>query len=432
MKALIIGAALSGVACAKLLKKNGYEVYLTDISNIKEKTELENLGINVYELAHPDFLKDINYDLIVKNPGIKYTIPFVKYFVDKGYKILNEIEVASSFVHNYNYAAITGTNGKTTTTSLLGEFLKTKNIHNQAVGNIGKPLSDIVLKYGDENLDLALEIAAFQLLGCDLFHPRVSVCMNLSIDHLDYFKEEANYYKAKMLVYKNQCDDDWFLLNIDDENILKYAKDIKCQTVTFSLDKEADLMIKDHYVYLFGEILFDINDLKLPGKHNLQNAMVASAMALKMGVSISNIQKVIKEFKGVKHRLEFIRELNGVKYYNDSKGTNPDSTSVALKAFENNVILLAGGYDKKTGFKDIIPYLNHVKKMLVFGETKYQLKEIYEDAIIFDTMQEAIIYASKIARSGDIVLLSPMCASWDQFKNFEERGEIFEAIVKEL
>lgn len=432
MKALVIGGAISGCAVARLLNKKGYEVYLTDIAKIAEAESLRAEGIKVYDGGHPDFLQEIDYDLIVKNPGIKYTAPFVAYFVSKGYHLLNEIEVAARFVHNYHYASITGTNGKTTTTTLLGEFLKCKNPHNGVSGNIGIPLSEIVLDHEDENLDIAMEISAFQLLGIEEYHPTVSVCTNLSVDHVDYFGEAEKYYQAKMLVYANQKGDDWFLLNVDDPLINKYAKNIPCQTVTFSLSQPADLMVADGEVTLFGERLFAVKDWKLPGKHNLANAMVAAAMAYKMGVAIADIQRVISTFKGVAHRLAFVREIDGVRYYNDSKGTNPDSTIVALKSFDNNVILLAGGYDKHTGFASVAPYLDHVKSMLVFGETKYQLKELYPAAVVFETMAEALTYARKIAQSGDTVLLSPMCASWDQFKNFEERGDIFASIVEQF
>lgn len=432
MKALIIGAAVSGAACARLLNKKGYEVYLTDAKAIDDKESLVLEGIKVYDNGHPDLLKTIDYDLIVKNPGIKYDVPFVKYFVDKGYHLLNEIEVAFRYAKNYTYASITGTNGKTTTTTLLGEMLKTQNPLNGVAGNIGYPLSEIVMKYEKQPLKIAMEISAFQLVACESYHPLVSVCTNLSPDHIDYFKDVDKYYKAKMLVYKNQRDDDWFLLNLDDENIIKYAKGIKCRTVTYSLNKKADLMVDGNWVTIFGKPLFKISDLKIVGEHNLSNAMVAAVMAYKMGVAISDIQRVLKEFKGVKHRLEFIKEIDGVRYYNDSKGTNPDSTSVALKAFDDNVILLAGGYDKHTGFESIRPYLHHVKKMLVFGQTAMELKELYPQAIIFENMEEALRYAKTIALKGDVVLLSPMCASWDQFKNFEERGDLFAAIVKQF
>lgn len=432
MKALVIGAGISGLDCARLLKKEGYDVILTDMRPIEKKTELEAMGIEVYDNGHPDSLKAIKYDLIVKNPGIKYQTPFVSYFVNEGYLIYNEIDIASRFAKNYRYASITGTNGKTTTTTLLGELLKNNNPHNEAVGNIGQALSTVVLDKGDEKLDLAVEISAFQLLGCHNYHPVVSVVTNLSPDHIDYFENEDNYYKAKMLVYKHQTGDDWFLLNIDDELVLKYAKDIPCKTITYSLNKEADLCLKDNHIVLFDEVLFDKEDLRIPGNHNLYNAMVAAAMAYKLGVKSCDIKKTIQNFKGVEHRLQFVKEVDGVKYYNDSKGTNPDSTTVALKAFDQSVILLAGGYDKKTGFEAIKPLLNKVKEMYAFGETKYQLKEIYPSAVVCNDLLEATTRAHASAKKGDIVLLSPMCASWDQFKCFEERGELFASIVKKF
>lgn len=430
-KVLVIGAAKSGIAVSKLLASKAYEVYLTDAKEIKEKDELEKLGIKVYDNGHPDFLRDLDYEFIVKNPGIPYHVPFVNHFVLKNVRILNEIEVASSFV-NYSYGVITGTNGKTTTTTLLGEFLKTLNPLNEAVGNIGLPLSDIVIAHGDEKLKMAVEIAAFQLLGIEKFHPEVAVCLNLTPDHIDYFKSLDAYYKAKMLVYQNMSGDDWFLLNIDDEEILKYAQDIPCKVISYSMKKDADLCLKGDLVYLFDEVLFDAKTLKLVGVHNLQNAMVAACMAYKMGVSIQDIQRVIAEFKGVSHRIEFVREVNGVRFYNDSKGTNPDSTIVALKAFEKPVYLLAGGYDKKTGFDSIKPYLNNVKKMYVFGQTKEQLKALYPEAIVVNDLKEAFDNAVSDSQSGDVVLLSPMCASWDQFPNFEVRGDYFKQLVNKL
>ena len=429
MKALVIGAALSGIAISKLLINKGYDVYLTDMKEVKDKEDLKSLGIKVYDNGHPDSLKDIDYDLIIKNPGIKYDAPFVKYFCDKGYFMHNEADIALRYAPNYKYAAITGTNGKTTTTTLLGELLKYKKNKSFACGNIGLPVSQIVLENGDDDIDLAIEIAAFQLVAMEDFHPLVSVCMNLTPDHIDYFKELDRYYKAKMLVYKGQSADDWFLENIDDEKIVEYAKDIKCKVITFSIDKKADLMVKNDKVTLFDETLFELKDLRLPGKHNLYNAMVAAAMAYKMGVKTCDIQDGIRKFKGVKHRLEYVDTIDGISYYNDSKGTNPDATKVALESFDK-VILLAGGYDKKTGFKEIKPYLDHVKKMYVYGDTKYEIQKIYPEAIVCDNLKEATIKAKEEARSGDIILLSPMCASWDQFNNFEERGDYFVELVK--
>ncbi len=433
MKALVIGAALSGTKISILLAKKGYQVYLTDLNKIDDKSKLMTQGIQVYDEGHPDLLLDLKYDLIVKNPGIPYTVPFIKHFMNKGYMIYNEIEIASRFAPHFKYGAVTGTNGKTTTTSILVHLLNEDECRTSfAAGNIGLPLSALVLEHEEETCSIALEIAAFQLLGCEHFRPTVSVCTNLTPDHLDYFKDENAYYDAKMLVYKNQKEEDWFLRNIDDQEIVKRSKDVVCRVIEYSLKQEADLCIKNNQVVLFDEVLFEVEDLKLVGKHNLQNAIVAAAMAYKLGINTTQIKQGIKSFKAVAHRMEFVKTYQGISYYNDSKGTNVEATQVALNSFDKPVILLAGGYDKGTGFDDIMPYLNKVKQLIVYGDTKNQLQLLDNKCIVCDTMQEAFIQATTIAKKGDIVLLSPMCASWDQFKNFEERGDIFKQLVLDL
>lgn len=430
-KALIIGCAKSGYWASKLLNKKGYEVIITDAKEIKEKDELEKLGIKVYDNGHPDFLLDLDYEFVVKNPGIPYTNKLVKYFVDKKVKVYTEVETALNYPNNYKIAAITGTNGKTTITTLVYEILKNE-FKAYACGNIGTAVSEIVYNHEDEEAELSLEISAFQLLGSPSFHPECAVITNLTPDHLDYFDTLDDYYRAKTLVYKNMSEDDWFILNLDDEECVKYCKDIKCKVVTISLEKSADLCLRGDEVVLFDTVLFNKNDLKIIGKHNLFNAMVAACLAYKLGCSVDNIRNAIANFKGVEHRIEFVRELDGVKYYNDSKGTNTDSTVIALKAFDKPVILLAGGHDKHTGFKGIEDNKDKIKKLITFGETKDMLAKIKDDAIVCETMAEALNKAHEIADDGDVVLLSPACSSYDQFKNFEQRGKIFKELVNNL
>ena len=430
-KALIIGCAKSGYWASKLLNKKGYEVIITDAKKIKEKDELEKLGIKVYDNGHPDFLLDLDYEFVVKNPGIPYTNKLVKYFVDKKVKVYTEVETALNYPNNYKIAAITGTNGKTTITTLVYEILKNE-FKAYACGNIGTAVSEIVYNHEDEEAELSLEISAFQLLGSPSFHPECAVITNLTPDHLDYFDTLDDYYRAKTLVYKNMSEDDWFILNLDDEECVKYCKDIKCKVVTISLEKSADLCLRGDEVVLFDTVLFNKNDLKIIGKHNLFNAMVAACLAYKLGCSVDNIRNAIANFKGVEHRIEFVRELDGVKYYNDSKGTNTDSTVIALKAFDKPVILLAGGHDKHTGFKGIEDNKDKIKKLITFGETKDMLAKIKDDAIVCETMAEALNKAHEIADDGDVVLLSPACSSYDQFKNFEQRGKIFKELVNNL
>jgi UDP-N-acetylmuramoylalanine--D-glutamate ligase len=258
------------------------------------------------------------------------------------------------------------------------------------------------------------------------------VITNLSPDHLDVFSDLEEYYEAKTRIFKNMDSTDVFLLNLDDAQIVERSKNLKCRTLTFSYDQVCDCYVKEGIVWLYEKPLFEISDLQILGRHNTINAMVAGAMAHVMGIDRHTIRKVISLFKGVEHRIEFVRECHGVKYYNDSKGTNTDATIIALKSFDSPVILLAGGYDKHTGFDDLRPYLSKISTMIVFGATKHQLKMLYPDATVVDTLNEAVLLASQISRPGDTVLFSPACASYDQFDNYEQRGRIFKNLVNNL
>ncbi len=432
-KVLIIGGAISGCGAARLLNSQGYEVYLTDLGKIEQQRELEELGIKVFPNGHPDKLKELKYDLIVKNPGIKYDTPFVKYFCDAGYKMYNEIEIATKYGTKLKIGAVTGTNGKTTTTTILGQILKANDSKSITAGNIGHSLCDYVYQDGNVSKNVALEIAAFQLLGTESFKPKVSVIINLTPDHLDYFGTLERYYQAKTLVYKQQTKEDYFLRNVDDPEVMKYCQNIPATVIDFSLERnDVPLHIEDGKAYYNDEELFRLDQFSLPGKHNLQNALIASGMAYLMGCTPEQIAKVLHSFKGVEHRIEYVTEINGVKYYNDSKGTNVDATIVALKAFEQPIHLLAGGYDKHLSFEGLRPYLSKIKQMYVFGATKEQLKQLDPRAIVVDNMDQAIAEAVKMAKKGEIVLLSPACASWDQFPNYEVRGELFKKAIIQL
>lgn len=431
MKVLVIGCAKSGLWVSKLLNREGYEVTITDKKEIKEKEELEALGVKVYDNGHPEFLMNTEWDFVVKNPGIPYSNPFVHYFTEKNVPLYTEIEIAIRYAKNFSYGAITGTNGKTTTTTMLYEILKKKYLA-FASGNIGTALSDTVYHYGDKEAKISLEISALQLVGCPSFHPVASVIMNLTPDHLDFFDTLDDYYNAKCLVYRNQTEDDWFLKNLDDKEVMARCTNVPCRVVTFSLYQKADLMVDGEWVTLFGEKMFRKDDLKVVGMHNVQNAMVAAAMAYKMGVDQATIRETLQNFEAIEHRIEYVKTVKGVKYYNDSKGTNVDSTVMALRAFDQPVILLAGGHDKKTGFADLYNYTDKMKYLITFGETKEELSHLKKDSIIVENMKEALEKAYELAKEGDIVLLSPACSSYDQFKNFEERGRIFKDYVRQL
>ena len=431
-KVLVVGYARSGKYVSLLLQKQGYQVTVTDLAEIPDKVFLEAQGIFVYEKEHPVFLADQAWDFVVKNPGIPYHASFVARLVENGQRIITEIEVASWYAPNYEYAAITGTNGKTTTTAILGALLQSQYEQAYVAGNIGIPLSELVVEKGDIAAKVAVEISGFQLLAVENFHPVVTTIMNLTPDHLDYFSSLEEYYKTKTLVYHNQKAEDWFILNCDDAMVVEYCKDIPCTVIRFSLKEKFDLYFENDKIMLFDTCLFEKHDLKIVGKHNLVNAMIAAAMAYKMGVTPENIRKAIQGFTGVEHRIEYVRTVDGIDFYNDSKATNVDSTIVAIKAFEQPLILLAGGYDKKTGFDDLAPYLSKLKKLIVFGATKEQFQALREDSIVVENLEEAIQRAYKEAVVGDVILLSPACASYDQYHNFEERGKQYKEIVVKL
>lgn len=428
-KVLVIGAARSGIAASKLLVRHGYEVILTDMNEIENKEELLSLGITIYDKGHPEALKNEEYTFVVKNPGIKYTVPFVKYFVDHKVPIFTEVEIGYRFAKKFHYGAVTGTNGKTTITTMLYEMLK-YNDKAIVAGNIGYPLSELALRYETEEKDVALELSNFQLLGIDTFAPSVSVVCNLAPDHLDYMPNVESYYASKMKIYENCKEDDWFLRNVDDETVMQYAKNIPCTVIDFSLKRsDVDLYRKDGAVYLHNTMLFEEKTLPIVGEYNICNAMIASCMAYKLGVSIPDIQKAIANFKPVEHRLEYIGEKNGVRFYNDSKATNTHAVTAALKSFEKNIILLAGGHDKGISFDDLKQFDEKVKLCVAFGETREQFKEIFHHVITKETMEEALQEAIAHSETGDVILLSPACSSYDQFPNYEIRGKLFKEMV---
>lgn len=429
-RVLVIGAAKSGVAVAKLLQRHAYDVTITDMNAIPERKELQALDIHVFEKGHPEELKREDYAFVVKNPGIKYTVPFVRYFVEHKVKILTEVEIGYRYATKFKYGAVTGTNGKTTITTMLYEMLK----YNQkaiVAGNIGWPLSELALAYETQEKDVALELSNFQLLGIEHFAPSVSVVCNLAPDHLDYMPSVESYYESKMRIYENCAKDDWFLRNVDDETVMQYALDIPCTVIDFSLTRQdVDLYRKDGAVYLRELLLFEEKNFHVVGDYNLSNAMIASCMAYKLGVSVSDIQKAIAAFSPVEHRLEYIGEKNGVKFYNDSKATNTHAVMAALNSFDNNIILLAGGHDKGISFEDLKQYDERVKLCVAFGETGGQFQNIFSRVQVVETMQEALDVAIANSKAQDIVLLSPACSSYDQFPNYEVRGTLFKEMVK--
>lgn len=427
---LVIGAARSGIAAAKLLHKHGYSVVLTDMKEIAPKEELEAMGIRVYDNGHPDFLKDKEYEFIVKNPGIPYRAPLVAYFREKGVPIYTEIETASWFAPGFQYGAVTGTDGKTTITTLLHEMLKAKDPRAQAAGNIGLPLSEVVNEMEGSDIPVALELSNFQLLGIEKFRPHISVVSNLAPDHLDYMDSLEEYYQSKFRIYENTTPEDFFIRNLDDPNVMHYAQNLPCQVIDFSLsDPKANLKVVDGSVYLDDLRLFDVKDLKLVGSFNLANAMMAAAMAYHLGVDQPIIEKVIQEFKGVEHRIEYVDAFNDIRIYNDSKATNTHSAEAALSSFDGGIRLLAGGKDKGIDYSVLKQYDDRIAKCYSFGQIQDVFKEIFGHTQTCDTMEKALDAALDEARPGEVILLCPATSSFDQFKNYEVRGEIFKDLV---
>ncbi|MCR5795258.1 MAG: UDP-N-acetylmuramoyl-L-alanine--D-glutamate ligase [Solobacterium sp.] len=437
---LIIGLARSGMAAIRLLHKLGADrITLTEKKEIKDREYLESIGVEIVPQTDEVFEKD--YDLVIKNPGVPPVSPFIRSMKERGIPVITEIELAFMTARPQHYIAITGTNGKTTTTTLVYECLK-KAYGDRAhvCGNIGTPLCEAVLEYGlleDEGHYISLEISQAQLVDIVTFRPDVSVVVNLTPDHIDSMGGLDNYYTAKTRVYLNMKEDDLFLMNGDDENVKEYTEryPVHCDVQTFSLYRDdTDAKLSGGWMVINGEPVIDLSKVTLPGMHNLQNIMIAACACLREGVSAEDIRETVYSFKGVEHRIEFTRELDGVRYYNDSKATNTDATITALKSFDHGVILLVGGFEKGLAMDEVKKYLGCVKKVIGYGFSGRRIATdlVGEDALIVNDLKEAVLKAKEYAVSGDTVLLSPSTSSFDQYSGFEERGRHFKEIVNSL
>ncbi|MBF0715030.1 UDP-N-acetylmuramoyl-L-alanine--D-glutamate ligase [Gemelliphila palaticanis] len=429
-KILVLGFARSGYQTAKILHKHGIEVIVNSYENLNdnlEANELKQLGIDIVSGEHPIFLLD-NIDLIIKNPGIPYKIEILKEAIKRNISIFTEIEVASS-LYNNEIIAITGTNGKTTTTTLIYEILKQdRNTEVKVAGNIGYPLIE-VMDNAQENDLIILEVSSFQLNGVDKFRPNIAIITNLEEAHLDYHSSKDEYHKIKKRIFKNQTEDNYLILNIKDKDL--YKNDIiNSRVIYYSLDNSSEVAyIEDDWFIFNQEKIFNKNKLSLLGNHNLENCINAAIVSKIKGVSNKSITDILYNFSGVAHRMQYVGDNNGVKYYNDSKATNPTSTSKALSGFEKNVILICGGQDRGVDFKELESQLSKLKALICIGESKSILANLGQrnnlKTILAEKVADATKIAENIADKDDIILLSPACASWDQYKNFEERGEEF-------
>jgi UDP-N-acetylmuramoylalanine--D-glutamate ligase len=438
---LVIGLAKSGLAAAKLLHELGAKVTVNDQKRFEENKEaqsLEKMGIRIICGGHPLELLDESFDLIVKNPGIPYHNPLVAKALDKGLPIITEVELAYQ-ISEAPFIGITGSNGKTTTTTLIYEMLKEGGKKPLIAGNIGTVACEVAKEASEDNW-IVTELSSFQLMGTIDFQPKISVLLNIFDAHLDYHGTKEEYVKAKGNLFKNQTADNYAVANADDETVLKLVESANAKKVLFSTRQhlQSGAWVENGTVYFNGEKIIETKDIALPGMHNLENILAAISAAKIAGVDNDAITRVLKTFTGVKHRLQFVAEVNGRKFYNDSKATNILATQKALSAFENDsIILLAGGLDRGNEFDELIPYLKNVKAMILFGQTARKLERVAKEAGIeiiehVDNVEKAVPIAYKLSQPGNIILLSPACASWDQYKTFEQRGDIFVGAVHML
>lgn len=439
-KVLVLGLGLSGVSICQALEKEGVDLIIKDDKEANDLKEelllLEGIPASYYLGSDNPDLEEI--DLLVKSPGISLDNETIKLADQAGVKVITDLELYYLLEEKSEILAITGTNGKTTITSLVGEILSRAGKDIKVAGNIGLPVMDII-KNKENPEYTVIEASSFQLNGTDLFKPKVSLIINLSPDHLDWHGTYEAYIDSKFKIFQNQGKDDYTILNYDDLK-LRRLEGLKSQVIWIS---KSEALKKG--VYLKGdkiistingepEVIMDVTDINII----LDNALAAIALGLCLGISKEIIQESVKKFRALEHRIEFVREVKGVKYYNDSKGTNPESTKKAIDLTAGPIILIAGGYDKNSDYRSLLERLKPKHKALILlGQTRYKIEKEardlgFENIYLVEDMLEAVNLSKDLAGEGDSVLLSPACASWGQYRNFEERGWDFKRLVNEI
>ncbi len=439
----VIGLGKSGEAAAKLGNYLGAKIFLSDggsTPDIMERQErLFSMGISVEIGGHSD--KIFNADLWVLSPGIPQDADIVLNAKEKGIPVIGEIEFASWFTQD-PIVALTGSNGKTTSVHLLTEMCATENLSPALSGNVGTAFSEVIL------MDLRdkpthrvhiLEISSFQMEYIVHFKPYISIYLNITPDHLDRYPGMDEYVQAKMNMIQNQTQNDHIVFNNDDSILSQNFEDVDPQTHGFSILGKGETQFTMNATKIYDDAhatLIQLDQLALPGQHNLANALAAATAANILGVPNSRIAQVMSTFAGVKHRLEKVLNINGVTYYNDSKATNVDAVKVALDSFNTSIHLILGGKDKGGEFLQLLPHTqNKVKGIVAYGQAGEKISTALRDAVKIEqvsSLKDAVEICHLNAEPGDIILLSPGCASFDQFSNFEERGEVFKSIVKDL
>ncbi|MBU4128585.1 UDP-N-acetylmuramoyl-L-alanine--D-glutamate ligase [bacterium] len=437
-RVLVIGMGRAGVAAAKLLETKGARVTITDKKGREELKEalrkLEKRGMGIETGGHPlELLEDT--EIIVASPGVPPNIPLLERAKEKRIPVIGELELASSFL-KVPIVAVTGTNGKTTTTTLIGKILKEEGKRVAVAGNIGHPLSSCV--NGSYEL-IVTEVSSFQLERIKTFHPFISIMLNIAPDHLDRYRDLNEYIGAKKRIFLNQGKGDFAVLNRDDSNCSTFSTEAK--KIFFSREELAEgVYLKKEIIManLFGrsQEVIHREEIGIKGPHNLENALAAITACLILKVKVTSIRRVLKEFKGVPHRMEFVKKVKGVRFVNDSKATNVSSVMKSLASFTEPIILIAGGRDKGLDYSPLRPLVEkRVKALILLGEAKEKIAQALSSCKrikMAEDMKEAVDIAFGLAEEGEIVLLSPACSSYDMFKDFEERGEVFKKAIREL
>lgn len=445
-KVLVFGTGLSGIAAAELLWQSGaYPVLFDGNAEIKETDVRAKLqkGCEA-EILIGELPQEViaQLTLVVLSPGVPTDLPLVNTLREAGLPIWGEVELAYEYSRG-DVLAITGTNGKTTTTSLLGAIMEQAKDSAFIVGNIGIPYTQVARQMTEDSVTVA-EISSFQLETIDQFHPRVSAILNITPDHLNRHHTMKEYIRVKELITLNQTTDDTCVLNYEDEILRTFGETLDCRVLFFSSLRKLEKGIYlngDNIEYSDGVSQITVcstKELKLPGRHNHENVMAAVAMALAYGISLEDIVCVLKRFTAVEHRIEYVSEVNGVVYYNDSKGTNPDAAIKGIQAMDRPTLLIGGGYDKDSSYDEWIQAFDgKVRYLVLIGQTREKIAKAaaengFHDVVLKDTLEEAVEFCSSHAQKGDAVLLSPACASWGMFPNYEVRGKVFKELVHNL
>ena len=442
-KVLILGFARSGYEAAKVLIKRGNIVILNDskkeeVLDQDKIKELRDLGVQFVFGSHPDNLLDDSFDYLIKNPGVPIDHKYVLKSRELGIEVINEVEMCYRLLpKGIKIVAITGTNGKTTTTKITYNILK--NAFGESVvlaGNIGYPLSSVLDKLTSDSI-LVMEISCQQLENMSKFNPNVAVMTNLSPAHIDFLKSYDNYKRVKAKLFQNQTKDDVAILNNEDADVLKSTKSIKSTRKYFSSDNKIDgCYLDDNYICYYGEKVISCDDILIVGKHNIENCMAAIMVAKEFNVKNNVIIDTISEFKGVEHRLEYVDTVNNCRFYNDTEATNIKCCQIALSSFDKPIILFLGGMERGQDFTELQPYMNNVKAVIAIGQCRDRVVDFCNDNGIdnysFEFLKDGFKKCKEIMVPGDVVLLSPASASWDQYNECEERGKEFKKLVADI